>query len=264
MSARRTRLAAFSKDAMRPILVLLALVALLVTNLVLSAQPQDSIPAGTILPVQLNSTLRASKARPGQQISARVTQDVPLPGGKKVRSGATVIGHVVSDTPAGFGTNAEISLRFDMLRVGRQQIPITTNMRAMASMMEVSEAQVPMTGPDHGTSEYIWTTEQIGGEIDHRGYAITHGSEIVGRAVGDGVLVRPRSNPGTACRSAVDGNDQPQAMWLFSSDACGLYGFPNIILTHAGRTDPIGQITVQSKKHDLLIRAGSGILLRVN
>ncbi len=48
-------------------------------------------------------------------------------------------------------------------------------------MMDVSEAQIPESGPDHGTSEYNWTTDQIGGEIDYRGgSAITHGSNIVG------------------------------------------------------------------------------------
>lgn len=239
---------------------------LLWVSFVLSSQllAQNAIPAGTILPVQLNSTLRYCKARVGQQVSARVMQNVPLPGGKKVRAGATVVGHVVSTTPSD-GTDTKLSLRFDALRVGRESVPVTTNLRAMASMMEVSEAQVPETGPDHGTSEYIWTTKQIGGEVDHRGgFVITRGSQIVGHSVADGVLVRLTSRPGTACRGAVNGNEQPQALWVFSSDACGLYGFPDATLTHAGRTDPTGVITIRSNKRDLVIRAGSGMLLRVN
>jgi len=47
-------------------------------------------------------------------------------------------------------------------------------------------------------------------------------------------------------------------------DACGLYDFPNVTLAHAGRTDPVGQITLLSSRGNLNIRGGSGMLLRVN
>lgn len=132
-------------------------------------------------------------------------------------------------------------------------------------MMDVSEAQVPESGPDRGTSEYSWTTDQIGGEVDYRGGgAVVHAAEIVGYSVPDGVLVRVRLKPGMKCRGEINGNDQPQALWVFNSDACGLYDFPDVILSHAGRTDPVGQITLLSSTGNLNIRAGSGMLLRVN
>ena len=37
---------------------------------------QDTIPSGTILPVQLNHSVRTDKAKPGQEIGACVMQDV--------------------------------------------------------------------------------------------------------------------------------------------------------------------------------------------
>ena len=42
---------------------------------------QTNIPVGTIIPVVLNSSLAAKKSRPGQTVSARVAQDVPLYNG---------------------------------------------------------------------------------------------------------------------------------------------------------------------------------------
>ena len=226
---------------------------------------QSAIPGGTILPLQLNSAVHSDKARAGDELSARVMQDVPLPGGSKIHAGSKVIGHVVSAMPASNGHGAEIGLRFDTLVRGKQRLKITTNLRALATMMDVAEARIPESGPDRGTSEYNWTTDQIGGEIDYRGGgAIVHAAEIVGHSVANGVLVRVSSKPDTKCRGEVDGNDRPQALWVFSSDACGLYDFPDVTLAHAGRTPPLGEVILQSSKGNVKVRAGSGMLLRVN
>jgi hypothetical protein len=238
--------------------------ALIILLLALGSFAQETIPAGTILPAQLSSSLRSNRLRPGQAIQARVMQDVPLPGHSRIRAGTKVIGHVVAVTPASQVAGAKVSLRFDTLAVGKQRIPLVTNLRALATMMDVSEAQVPESGPDRGTSEYSWITDQIGGEIAYHGRgAIVNGSHVVGYSEAGGALVQVSSRPGTKCRSAVDGNDQPQALWVFSSDACGLYDFPNVTLAHAGRTNPLGEIKLESSKGDINIRGGSGLLLRV-
>jgi hypothetical protein len=238
-------------------------IALLISAARLFAQ--DAVPTGTILPVQLNHSVRTDNAKPGQEISARVMQDIPLPAGGRIRAGAKVIGEVVAVKPAAKGNAAEISLRFDTLKSGAQRIPIVTNLRALAGMMDVADAQTPQNGPDRGTSEYNWTTVQIGGEVNYHGMgAISNGSEIVGHSVADGVLVRVTARPGTNCRGEMDGNDHLQALWLFSSDACGLYGFPDVTTVHAGRSSPVGVITLRSEKGNLNVRAGSGMLLRVN
>jgi len=225
---------------------------------------QVKIPVGTVLPVQLNSSLRSDKARAGEQVSGRVMQDVTLGAGRKIHSGAKVIGHVVSARPADNGTAGEISLRFDTLEIGKHHIAMTTDLRALATMMDVSEAQIPESGPDRGTSENEWTTDQIGGEVVYRGGFVAHGSNVVGHSVlGSGVLVHVAANPGLKCRAGLDGNDQLQPLWVFSSDACGLYDLPNLSLTHAGRTDPVGRITLRSHRGKVKIRGGSGMLLRV-
>ncbi len=239
-----------------------SLIAVALFSAGLSAQ--DAIPGGTILPVQLNSPVKSDKARSGQLISGRIMQDVPLTATSKIRVGAKVVGQVVSVRPAREGNGAEIVLRFDTVAVGSRRIHVTTNLRALANMMEVSEAQVPESGPDRGTSENSWTTDQIGGEVNYHGGVISKGLLAVGNSVPNGALVRVASKTGTKCRGEVDANHEPQALWVFASDACGLYGLPDVTLTHAGRIDPIGEIILSSKKGSLNIRAGSGMLLRVN
>jgi hypothetical protein len=239
---------------------LLIAVSLLATALF----AQELIPAGTVLPVRLNTSLDSQKSKSGQVMTARIMQDVPLPDGGKIPARAKVIGHIISVTPAATGRSAMISLQFDTVKFGSHSLTVITNLRALASMMEVEDAQVPPTGTDRGTPWAWMTTHQVGGEVVYgQGGPVTHGSQVVGEAAPGGVLARLSAKPGTSCRGAIEG-DRPQALWIFSSDACGTYGFSDLEIAHAGRTAPLGQITLISKQARIHVPGGSGLLLRVN
>jgi len=228
-----------------------------------AAWAQNAVPAGTVLPVEMSASLDSGKSKPGRVVTARIMQDVPLPAGR-IPAGARIIGHIVNVAPAKNGSGMEISLQFDTLRFSHRSIPITTHLRAWASMAEVEDAQIPSTGTDRGTPWAWMTTNQIGGEAVYgQDGPVTNGSRFVGHAAPGGVLVHLSAKRGSMCRGEVGGNDRPQALWLFSSDACGLYGFPGLEITHAGRTDPVGQIRIASKEGTLHIQGGSGLLLRV-
>ena len=107
---------------------------LFVTLIAFTAQlfAQDKIPVGTILPVQLNSSLNSNKARAGEQISGRVMQDVPLLGGRKIHAGAKVIGHIVSARAAVDGIMSDLSLQFDTLAMGKQRFTMSTLIKNLA------------------------------------------------------------------------------------------------------------------------------------
>jgi hypothetical protein len=225
---------------------------------------QVSIPVGTALPVRLNSSLSSRKCKPGQVITARLMQDVPLENGKKLCAGSKVLGHILDVTAANGSASAKLSLRFDALMVSGRSIPITTSLRAMASLLEVDEAEIPKYGSDRGTPSSAFQTTLIGGEIVYRGGGhVVAGDEVVGEPVYGGVLSRLRASQVGSCRGPLEGNDRPQAMWLFSSDACGVYGNPHVTISSAGRTDPFGLITLTADSGDVNIRSGSGALLRV-
>ena len=232
-----------------------------------AAKSSYAIPAGTILPVRLNSTLSSAKSKPGQIITARIMQDIPLSSGTRIKEGSKVVGNIVEVTPASAGNAARISLRFDKLVTGHQKISITTNLRAIAGFMRINEAQTPPIGP--GESDvYRWlTTVQVGGDVVYgEGGPVTTGNDpndVVGKAVAGGVLSQVRANEAAKCRGAIEGNEGPQALWVFSSDACGTYGLEHITIVSAGRSGVTGVIVFSSDKENVKIPGGAGMLLRV-
>jgi hypothetical protein len=179
-----------------------------------SAEP---IPAGTIIPVSLNSTLRSDKSGNGATITATVMQDVPLGRGGTLRKGSKVTGHVVEVITPGKGSDeSKISFQFDQVRFENRTIPITTSLGAVASVMEVDAAQVPKTGED-GDSSGSWSLVQIGGDqVSYgQGGSVMLGSEVVGNYTSQGVLANMSPDLGTECRGMVNGDNTAQAFWLF-------------------------------------------------
>jgi hypothetical protein len=249
---------------MKRIVLLLAVFLAAVTAL--HAQNQEkpyttNMPDGTILPVRLSSTISLDKAVPGQPISARIAQDVPLENGVVLRRGTKVLGHIVSVTA---GNPSRIAFTFDRIEYSKSNtISIATNLRALASTLEIDSAATPETGPDRGTPSVWWNTVQVGGEGLYGRGPLTRDGQVVGHWVWGGGAVGRVEEKGE-CRGEAAGNTREQSLWLFSTDACGVYGYSDVAIEHAGRTSPEGEITLTSTNPNLKIRAGSGILLRVD
>jgi len=223
------------------------------------------IPPGTVLPLRLNHGFSAKSAQAGTAIFARVMQDVPLPNGQSIPRGATVSGAVLSVSPAANGSGDSIAFSFKLLEMRRQRIPVVLNLRALASSMAVSLAEVPDVASGFGTPAPWATRTQIGGDVDYGVGAEVTGkqSQPVGKGVFDGVLVHVKASAAGGCRGAFENNDGLQALWVFSADACGVYGLNGLRIANAGRTAPVGVIVVSSENGDAKIPAGSGMLLRV-
>lgn len=222
---------------------------------------QTVLPPGTIVPVSLDKSLDARKSHAGQEIRATVMQDVP---GTAIRRRARVVGHVVQVSTAKDGS-VSLELRFDFVKMNGTMAPLRASLRALASFMEVEEAQLPEDSSDRGLTPETWTTQQIGGEQVYRGGgSVMVGMAAVGEPTPWGILATPRTQPGRPCRGVVGENRQPQAMWLFSSDACGVYGFDNVRIKQAGGMATEGTIILTSTTGKLILYSGSGLLLRVS
>lgn len=243
-----------------------------VLSAALDAATTTSIPAGTVVPVTLSSPLDASHSRPGQTVQAKVVQDVPLYNGSKIQAGSTVVGEILSAAPAQNSQPASIVFRFDRIvsRKGKQVVPLSAHLRALASPEEVRQAECPTNEAEVEKQHFNLTTVQIGGnDVVYRGGGpVSDGQEnvgipIEGGAASLGVLSHVSAYPGKPCRGPVAGNDTPQALWLFSHDACGVYGY-DFTIVRTPQNDREGKIVLESGRGNLKLARGSALLLRVD
>ncbi|HTZ32606.1 MAG TPA: hypothetical protein VMH31_09125 [Methylomirabilota bacterium] len=244
-----------------------AVLMLVACQLALVARPTPvemalHIPPGTAIPVKLDETFEVSVAHAQQKIEARVAQDVPLLGKQKISLRARVVATVVSVEKSGEGP-VNVSLKFDQVEEKDETMAITASVRAIASYLAVRAAQIPLAGADAGTPTGWGTTVQIGGDqrFGDGGKVRNQQKQTVGKGVIGGVLVRLTPNDALGCEGSAPG-DRPQATWVFSAGACGVYGMKNLRILRNGRKDPVGVITLEFAKDDMKLEPGTSFLLR--
>src|ERR1022692_1149459 len=145
-------------------------------------------------------------------------QDVALSSQTRIRAGAKLVGQVVEVTRPSATSGSRIVMSFDHLIIRGAEIPVTTSLRSLASMMEVFEAQLPTNAiDDYGTTTSDWVTVQIGGDVVYRGNGtVMTDGQVVGKStIGGDVTAKLIASRGGACRGTVAG-DREQALWLFS------------------------------------------------
>jgi hypothetical protein len=226
---------------------------------------QNTIPPGTILPVLLSDTVDSRESKPGQSIVAELAQEVPL-GTQVIDRGAKLLGEIteIENTP----NRGMLTLRFDRITFGRVQVPVRTQLRAIADSMSISDAQTPTDAAPLRGSSQARSTVQIGGDVVYRGGGPvqSRAGEVVGTPVGCiscGVVVTvPKSPPGPECAGATADDTRPQATWVFSADACGVYGLTGLRFQNESTISKDGQI-VFSEDKPVKLPSGTGLLLVV-
>jgi len=233
-----------------------------------TTQSTLAVPPGTILPVRLAASISSGHSKAGEVVTAKLMQDVPLLAGQKIPRGSSLYGKLVAIVPTTANGGVELSLQFDSLRVHNDRIPLTTHLRAIAGYVDVEQAQIPVLSSGEG-EVYAWLpTVQIGGDnVFGQDGTVTgwnDSTKVVGQSTPYGVLGRVTPSESGGCRGPLYGNDRMQALWVFSSDACGVYGLPHVAIAHAGRDNPIGLIVLRLTGKNVHLPSGTGLLLRVD
>ncbi|HEX8815534.1 MAG TPA: hypothetical protein VF753_08535 [Terriglobales bacterium] len=235
-------------------------VLLLALPVLLFALAGPAIPAGTVIPIKLDTGLNAKKDQAGKKIEGSVMQDVDLPGGGKISARSKIVGEVVSvGKPSDL--DATLVLKFDSIQEHDHTIPIKVAVLAIASLGDVAAAQEPVDGVADAEASTQWVTKQVGGDIVHRGRNKVASDEgVIGTWVeGSSVVMKLTEDATLGCPTGP-GYDREQALWVFSSRACGTYDLGDTRIEKAGREAPVGEIELKSP-NKLEMRGGSGWLL---
>jgi hypothetical protein len=229
--------------------------------LLLPVTASDKIPVGTVIPVMLSTSLNAAKDKPDKRIEGRVMQEITLPSGIRIKERARIFGHTVNVSNTSSGSS--IVVKFTTIESEGHTFPVTVGLLAVASMTSVNDAQLPISGNSDRDPDTQWATRQIGGDIVRRGWGKVFSSRgTEGKwAGGSSVVIKLTPNVAVGC-SEGPGYDREQAVWIFSSAACGTYGLRNVRIASSGIASPIGDITLTSIRN-INISGGSGWMLIV-
>jgi hypothetical protein len=243
-------------------MVVLAAMALVVG----AAAAVTLVPDSSILPARLDTAISSKKSKPGEALSARIMQAVPLLAGDQIPAGTMLSGKITAVQAGSATDGGSITFRMDTLHLSHEDLHVTLHLRAVAAYLEVRQAQLPRGGSDTGGGPNSWTTVQVGGDVVYRGGgSVRNRSGVLGKPVVNGVLVRLDSNPARGCIRDGTG-ERAQALWVFSSDACGTYGLPDLTIVRPipnSVEDGEGDITLKAAKGEVNVHEGSGLLLRV-
>lgn len=225
----------------------------------------QQLPSGTLLPAMLDGTFDSDRSKPGDEITAKLRQDVLLPDRGKIKHESKLVGRVVAVTPASEGNPYSITVQFSQIMVNKRPVTISTGLRAYATMELVAQSRQPANANSgNGTSVWDLNLSQIGGQIAYTGQkAVKWNGQVVGRIPQPGwVLAVPMANAEFGC-AGPGANKSEQSFWVFSTNACGIYGSNDMTLESGiGGASP-GQIVFKSPKK-ITVRGGSGWLLQVN
>lgn len=229
-----------------------------------------TVPSTTAVPVQFTHTIDASKAKPGDAVTARTLQVIVLPDGQLIPKGTTVLGHVVAANPFQFNstpyavqTASSLSVHFDSLREKGETIPVSLSVRALADDRLSEQAATPhFLANDSGIAP---TIDQIGGDqYAPAGKTIESANgDVVGYNRKQGAFARLIANVSQNGSVACDATNTEQSVAIFSASACGLYGFGSkASLSENGQANG-GTFRVESIGYNFTLGQGSTALLQV-
>ncbi len=112
-----------------------------------SASDEHAVPANTPILAELAKAVDVKKAKQGEEVSARVLQDVLHEGAIVIPRGARIVGHVTVAQRVEKGSQqSELGIAWDRVETRRgEKFPLHAEIQAMASRPEFAESG-PTTG----------------------------------------------------------------------------------------------------------------------
>ncbi|HET9742175.1 MAG TPA: hypothetical protein VFQ00_05440 [Terriglobales bacterium] len=230
-----------------------------------NASGQGSFAAGTKIPATLNKSVDARKAKPGDEITAKTTQNVRSESGVTIPRGSRLIGHVTEANARAKGdSESALGIAFDraVLKNG-QEIPFNASIQAIAAaastanMNDVDDSMGAMGNAGASAGMPAPSRGANGGLL---GGAAGAGSTVGGVANGVGNTV---GNVGASAGSTVNSTANGTVNGQLSSTSTGVIGLRGLQLDSAASNATTGSVITSTGK-DVKLDSGTQLLLQAH
>lgn len=214
-----------------------------------AAQEAIRIAPGSIIPVQLTKSVEAKKAKAGEEVTARVTQDLKTSSGQVlIPKDTEIVGHVTQAQTRSKGEKeSDLGLSFD-----RAVLKDGNNMPLPASIQAVIAPQT-MAPSNNGEGTNAPTPSSNGG-------AFPSGGNRPGMQ-GGGSQQPPQNSPPDQTSNAPS-TQQSSTRPPITSKTEGVVGLEHYKLSNS--SDSKEGSVVSSDKGNVKLESGTLMLLRVN
>ncbi len=231
-----------------------------------------SLAAGTRIPATLTKPIDARKAKSGDQVVAKTTQDVRSDSGIAIPRGSRLVGHVTDAKARAKGdSESALGIAFDqaVLKNGRQ-IPLNASIRALAASANSASASM---GDDSlgaagnsslGSDVSASAPRAGGGLLGGAGNTVGGATSAVGSTAGGAVngVGNTAASVGANAGGTVSGATRGAAGQL-TSQSQGVIGLNGLSLSSAASNSTSGSVITSAGK-DVKLDSGTQMLLQVN
>ena len=231
-----------------------------------------SLAVGTTIPATLTKPIDARKAKSGDQVVAKTTQDVRSDSGVVIPRGSRLVGHITDAKAKAKGdSESALGIAFDqaVLKNG-QQIPLNASIRALAA--SANSASASMGDDNFGSANNSSIGSDVaasaprtgGGLLGGAGNAVGGTTSAVGNTAGGAVsgVGNTAAGVGANAGGTVSGASRGAAGQL-SSQSQGVIGLNGLSLNSAASNTTSGSVITSAGK-DVKLDSGTQMLLQVN
>lgn len=209
------------------------------------------IAPGSVIPVQLTKTVDAKKAKTGDEVEAKVTQDMKTStGAVLVPKDTRVIGHMTEAQARHKNEKeSELAINFNQAVLNNQQVDLPMSIQAVI-------------GQQNNTSNAGGSPSgNPGAEPTPSNAGTTQSSPMAGRSpMGSQGQQQPAPNEAPAPES--HGNSQAAQRPPITAKTQGVIGISNLSLSP--NSTPTQGSVLSSEKNNVKLESGTMLLLRVN
>ena len=236
-----------------------------------SASGSGSLAAGTTIPAALSRPVDARKAKPGDEITVKTTQDVRSESGVVIPRGSRLIGHVTDAKAKAKGdSESALGIAFDraVLRNG-QNVPLNASIKAIAAATNSTSASMGDDSLGSATDSSLGsgagaTGHGGGGLLGGAGSAVGGATNTVGNTAGGAAngVGNTVGSAGATAGGAVSGTTRGASGQL-TSQSQGVIGLNGLQLSSAASNATQASVITSTGKN-VKLDSGTQLLLQVN